>query len=396
MARTTVQKRGRRPEVTNVPMSAPPDLEQALYDLDIEVTGGDDDEVKGRCPYHEFYTGKSDNDPSWSVNRSTGQHNCFSCPYGGSFIGLVCDMLEIGAWDASKWIRQYGLNHERIQNLPEFEERKKPRTSAEVEEIDLADFTNPPQKALECRGISLDSAKFYGILWDEDELSWILPIRTPDGVLIGWQAKGEKRLGGRPDVKNHPKSMRKSVTLFGADVFPIGEPAVVQEAPLDCARILTAGVLGAVATFGDSFSDEQMNVLRDLTDEVVWGTDNDEAGRSAARMFRDGDAKTKRPAHSRRFKSRYLNYGMLPEGCKDVGEPEVADIHILRSIRGAQHALLADLGESDAVYRRAAPVPATSKKADGKPWSTAPRNGTGHRQDANSNRRRRGSGRGIR
>lgn len=391
---TTIPSRHQRKAATS--SSAPADLEQALYDLGIEVTGGDDDEVKGRCPYHVFYLGKEDGDPSWSVNRSTGWHNCFSCPGQGSFITLVTDMLDCSNFEAARWVSNYGLNMEQIENLPDYDERReRKKSSAVIEESDLLQFIRPPAEALAIRSISAEAARHYGVLWEPKHRAWILPIRMPDGVLIGWQSKGEKRMRSAQDVVlNHPKRMAKSLTLFGADVFPIGEPAVVLESPLDPARLLTAGLEGGVSTFGDKFSDEQMRVLRDLTDEVVWATDNDAAGRQAARIFRDGDPKTRRPAYARRFKARFLDYGLLLDA-KDIGEQDVEDIHILRAVRGAKHSLLADLGESD-VQRDATRLPGAGRRANGPARVPARGDGTGNRKNTNGNRRSRGTGRRIR
>lgn len=399
MMATTVRRRG-RPEV--IDLGAPADLEQALHDLGIEITKADDDEVWALCPMHAFYTGREDNHASWSINRTSGVHSDFSCPYKGNFITLVCDMLEVGPFEAARWIKQYGLNMEQIENLPEYEERKEKRrrNPLEVTEQDLAEFSNPPPEALAVRQISAEAAKHYGILWDPDKTEWILPVRMPDGRLIGWQRKGEKRLRRALVVaKNWPMHMAKSLTLFGADVFPIGHPAVVQESPLDCARLLTAGIEGGVSTMGDKFSDEQMRVLRDLTDEVVWASDNDDAGRAAARIFCYGDPTTNRPAWSRRFRARYLNYGMIPEGCKDIGgevDIPVDNVHIQRAVSNAQHELLANLGGADGVQRTAPPVPAANRGKDGRARKGAGSRRAGSGKVPNGNRRRGGTTRGIR
>jgi hypothetical protein len=373
-------------------------MERALFDLGIEVTKADDDEVWALCPGHERYTGREDSHASWSVNRITGVHSDFSCPYKGNFVTLVCDMLEVGGFEAARWISQYGLNMQQIEELPEYTERKvraPRRAPGEIHEEDLARFSRPPSEALDIRQISAEAARHYGILWDASKTEWIIPVRMPDGQLIGWQRKGEKRLRhGLVVASNYPKYM----TLFGADKFPVGQVAIVQEAPLDCARILTAGIEGAVATFGDKFSDEQMRVLRDLTDEVIWGTDNDEAGRAAARLFRDGDHETKRPAWSRRFTARYLHYGMLPDGCKDVGgevDNPVDNVHIQRAISSAQHELLADLGESNGVHRQLKGLPGPDRGAHGRAKPGAGRGRAGNRQVSNGNRRRGKAGRRI-
>lgn len=388
----------RRPE--GISGSAPADLEQALTDLGIEVLKADDDEVVARCPLHAYYTGKEDGSPSWSVNRQTGHHNCFSCQFGGSWIALVCELLEIGPFEAARWTKGYGLNLERAESIPEWDERAdtpKAKRSKIVAESDLAQFSTPPPEALDCRSITLESARHFGVLWEPSTTRWVFPIRLADGTLIGWQWKGEHRLrGGERTVKNWPFKVQKSLTLFGADVFPTGAPAVVVEGPFEPVRLHSAGMEGGLSTWGDKFSDEQMRVLRDLTDEVIWASDNDEAGRAMARVFRDGDVKTKRPAYARRFVSRFLNYDMLPGEPKDFGEPGIDNIHILRAVRGARHVLLADLGESSGIQRQAKAVSSTRVPNNGRarPGTSGVR--AGDRKDTANYRRNRKAGRGVR
>ena len=47
----------------------------------------------------------------------------------------------------------------------------------------------PTPKALSARRIDLEAAQHYGVRWDPSDGAWILPIRHPDGDLLGWQRK---------------------------------------------------------------------------------------------------------------------------------------------------------------------------------------------------------------
>lgn len=399
MTMATVQRR--QPAATSV-HAAPADLEQAMTDLGLYITKADDDEVWSKCPMHAYYTGKEDGNPSWSVNRVTGYHSCFSCPFGGSWIELVCELLECGPFEAARWTNGYGLNTRAIEELPAWEDRHEEparKRSREVGEEDLAQFSTPPPEAIECRDLTLEAVRHFGVLWEPSSVRWVFPIRMADGRLIGWQYKGEHRLrGGNRSVENWPKRVAKSKTLFGADIFPTGAPAVVLEGPHDPVRLYVAGMEGGVSTWGDKFSDEQMRVLRDLTDEVVWASDNDDAGKAAARLFRDGDKKTKRPAFSRRFSSRFLDYEMLPDGAKDIGTEGVADTHILRAVRAAKHSLLADLGESstDDVHRGDSRLPGSRNRDNARSWQGSRGVRTRLRQDDHGHLRNRKPGRGVR
>ena len=63
----------------------------------------------GRCPMHEQRTGKPDHHPSWSINRYTYVHSCFSCGYKGTLHGLLLDLTRRGARGSREDPRQRGL-----------------------------------------------------------------------------------------------------------------------------------------------------------------------------------------------------------------------------------------------------------------------------------------------
>ena len=50
------------------------------------------DELWAQCPQHKERTGREDKNPSWSINKDTGAHFCFSCGYKGSLHNLVRDL----------------------------------------------------------------------------------------------------------------------------------------------------------------------------------------------------------------------------------------------------------------------------------------------------------------
>ncbi len=68
----------------------------------------DGDEYLGLCPSHQ------DEKPSWSINRNTSKHHCFSCGFGGTATSLVIHALDMGrlGWqprDAWAWLKEQGL-----------------------------------------------------------------------------------------------------------------------------------------------------------------------------------------------------------------------------------------------------------------------------------------------
>lgn len=349
--------------------AAPADLERALHDLGVRISHGDDEEVHGWCPGHFKKMGREDRKPSWSVNRVTGYHNCFSCPYQGNFTELVMDMTRNNSpFAAARWIRQYGLNLEKALSLPTWDEQVQVdgrRPATEISEDRLAEFFHAiPEEELADRGLTREACDHFDIRWDADGDCWIIPIRMPDGTLIGWQEKGGTRRRGY--FNNVPKRVEKSLTLFGYHQFPEGGRAVLMESPLDVPCMWLSGVEGGLGTMGDSVSAEQMRLVRELTDELVVARDNDEAGWAEARRLRDGDTRAGRPAYRRMFVMSFYTYPRKPYR-KDPGECLPDERR--RGVRESVHALAADLGGGEP-----SPSPVRSARTSRRrttEWSTA-------------------------
>jgi DNA primase len=149
--------------------------------------------------------------------------------------------------------------------------------------------------------------------------TWVIPIRTAQGKLLGYQRKRGKY------VENVPEDMRKSRTLFGIDVFD-GGTAILVESPLDVVRLTSAGVDGGVAAFGAGVSKYQMNLLLEEADEIVLALDNDEAGILSTQKLK--------ATYGRRIPLLTLCYDYTPDA-KDVGEME-KDSQIRRAVDEAR------------------------------------------------------------
>jgi hypothetical protein len=153
-----------------------------------------------------------------------------------------------------------------------------------MSESRLAVFVDPPQSELDKRGISLEAAKEFGILWDASKKTWILPLRHPStNSLMGWQEKGTVTRS----FMNRPAGIAKSTTLFGVDNLQEGTVIVV-ESPLDVAHMRTEGVTDSiVAVCGSSISEDQVKLLRNSS-RVIAAFDNpnlDKAGKKASDEF---------------------------------------------------------------------------------------------------------------
>jgi hypothetical protein len=300
------------------------DVEGALESLGLtfDVRGH---EANSLCPMHFRRTGKEDHSPSWWINLDNGQHICFSCGYRGNLVQLVCDVKEFylpaiwgtedssydldagKAWLSSAMDVSPTAMLEALRSLPNYiREAPKP---IEMTDARLALFVEPPLDALSDRRLSLEAARKYKVLWDEPTSRWILPLRDPYfNRLYGWQEKGHRDRYFR----NRPAGIQKSKTLFGVENQK-DDVVIVVESPLDCLRLETAGIEGAVATCGAGASEAQVKLLR-ASDKVIVAFDNpklDQAGKKASDEFR---------AFARRYGMDvfYFNYG--DSGKKDPGD----------------------------------------------------------------------------
>lgn len=298
----------------------PGDVYSCLVELGIEVHRVSGDEVIGLCPGHVKRTGHPDSHPSWSVLAEdrvsddgsrvpAGTHNCFSCGYRGTFVGLVADVQGASWDDARAWVRQRGgiLRAKRV--LSRLERPQGPQdTTKNLNEASLALFTDPPAWALSQRLLDLNSARHYGVLWNPEgpqNGSWILPIRDPDRhTLWGWQEKNERWF------RNRPRDVTKSKTLFGYGQHD-SDTAIILESPLDCVRLHSVGIAGGLSSFGVAVSDEQMSLVRNVAEVVILALDAD----------RDGESYSK--AILNRWSGRGLSLRVLDythTSAKDIGE----------------------------------------------------------------------------
>ena len=302
------------------------DVEKVLLSLDLQLTAQRGDEVQGFCPMHKKRTGKEDQHPSWWINGLTGVHICFSCGYKGNIYTLVSDVKGIDYFDAKDFVNEdaeipVDALAKRIRELPQYIPAEEPLVMSEAR---LAVFTEPPIKELKKRFITPAAAKHHGVLWDEKNLAWILPIRDPDDyTLWGWQEKGST---GR-FFKNQPAGVKKSKTVFGVEVMAT-DILVVVESPLDVVRLAVAGVEGAVSTFGAILSDDQAKIIR-RADKVIAAFDNDDAGRKANEQMRV-------LARKYGIDLSYFNYSGI--NVKDAGDMTIDEIH--QGIETAKHMVL--------------------------------------------------------
>ncbi len=232
-------------------------------------------EIVGRCPGHVQRTGKEDHRPSWSVNKTTYLHFCFSCGYKGTLTQLLVDLTGAAPVDLVDELRRQSFL-QRIAVREEPEETVAPVISEWAITNLLADV---PRRLLELRWLDRSAVDRYQVRWNADTKQWVLPIRSARGDLLGAQYRQ------KGSVLTLPAGMQKSQTVFGYDVVEPFDYAVMVESPLDAVRLFGLGI-PAFATLGAFVSREQVTLMARCFSYVVLALDNDKAGKEATKIVK--------------------------------------------------------------------------------------------------------------
>jgi hypothetical protein len=200
-------------------------------------------------------------------------------------------------WTVQRRLIVNGLSGPKEQHEHEF--------AHTVDWTDYARFAPVPDKMLELRNLDKTTAHRYGIRWDTHNNSWITPIVSSMGALMGWQAKKQGWF------RNHPEGVKRGTTLFGIERVEYSTGLLV-ESPLDVVRfhsVVPTGV-SAVASFGASVTNDQINLLVDRFDHLILAMDNDETGQLATDRLR-----SLLPSFR-----RGLFFWRYPDTAKDIGD----------------------------------------------------------------------------
>ena len=278
-------------------------------------------EFKACCPFHDEKT------PSFTVSPAKGFYHCFGCGAHGTAIGFLMEYDHMSFVEAVE-----SLANMMGVDVPRNDGDKPARRYDELLSL-LADverhyqgcLRNSPAAVdyLKRRGIDGATAARFGIGYAPDAWSEVLdafgkstgaierllaaglvirkdsgshydrfrnrimfPIRDGRGRSIGF---GGRVLGdGEPKYLNSPETVlfhkgRELYGLFEArQALRQIDRLVVVEGYMDVVALARHGIEFAVATLGTATTEEHLNRLFRMTDDVVFCFDADRAGRAAA------------------------------------------------------------------------------------------------------------------
>lgn len=276
----------------------PASTEELLDQLGIRVSSVGQREISAHCPFHH------DSHPSFSINIESQLWTCYQCGRGGSVEMLLTEIGNVK--DPTEYLREIQLQRvARKRNAPAEPEPviSSEQTDPYLIQARFETFKRVPRWALESRDLRRRDVDHFNVKWDK---GWVIPITGEEG-LLGWQWK---RLDA---VRNYPRTVKKSLTLFGLKEASDTQIALV-ESPLDVVRLAAVGVT-AVSSFGAFVSKTQLRLLVEAADRIVLALDDDEEGqKQTARIF---------PYVSRFVATKRVQ---MPEGAKDPGDIEDDDV----------------------------------------------------------------------
>lgn len=278
----------------------------------------------GLCPFH------SEKSPSFSVNPERQMYKCFGCGVGGNVLTFVMEYENYSFPEAMEHLAERaGIS------LPKYKATDKQRQeenlrlalvqiNAKAASYYYAKLKSPQGKLgleyLRGRGLSDETILHFGLgyagqgggelyrylrhegyddrllqesgLFKMDERGvydkfWnrvMFPIMDINNRVIGF---GGRVMGdAKPKYLNSPetKLFDKSRNLFGLNYAKRGKrkKIILCEGYMDVIALHQAGFTGAVASLGTAFTEQQANLLRRYTEEVLLTYDSDAAGVKAA------------------------------------------------------------------------------------------------------------------
>ena len=278
-------------------------------------------EFKANCPFHDEKT------PSFTVSPAKGFYHCFGCGAHGTALGFLMEYDHMSFVEAVESLAgSMGIEVPREENQrPARRYDELFELLAKVERFYQTSLKNSKaaQNYLKGRGIDGATAKRFGIgfaapgwsnvldkfgksdesierllavgviirkdngsHYDRFRDRIIFPIRDSRGRCIGF--------GGRVTGDEEPKYLNSPETVLfhkGRELYGLYEARqairnierlVVVEGYMDVIGLARHGIDFAVATLGTATTDDHLNRLFRLTEDVFFCFDGDNAGRAAA------------------------------------------------------------------------------------------------------------------
>ena len=247
-------------------------VDQIIEKYNIRIATQTQDEYRCFCPIHE------ESNPSFSINKKTGNWICFSGCGAGNLISLTMKINKCGYQEAKKML--YGddnlLRYEEVHN--NCDTVKLPSVVALPEFFtNIKDKDNCPAYVL--NRMKLATAIEFGIGFCDEgyfQNRIIVPI-VQNKTAVGFVARD---YSGNAEKKYlFPKGFKSRDYIFNADNISSSEVILV-EGPFDAISMWEKGFRNTGCIFGIDISVRQVDIMiKKKIDSVVLCFDNDEGAK---------------------------------------------------------------------------------------------------------------------
>ena len=274
----------------------------------------------GVCPFHD------DHNPSMSVSNSKQMYKCFVCGAAGNVFNFVMDYEKISYYEAVKKVGDkiglsidigkieqkkdknpiydiYELSTKYYQNnlntssgkiarnylknrniledvINHFQIGLSPNNDSLVKLLESKNF---PKKILTSSGIALERDNR---LYDIYKNRIMFPLWDLNGNVVGFSG----RIYDDSDTSKYVNTMETEVFKKGnllynyhnaKEIARKEKEIIVVEGFMDVIRLYTIGVKNVVATMGTAITNNQANLIRKLSPNIILMFDGDSAGEKA-------------------------------------------------------------------------------------------------------------------
>jgi DNA primase len=282
---------------------------------------------KGLCPFH------SEKTPSFMVNEEMGLYKCFGCGAGGDVIKFLMEIEGIDFRDALERLaekagvklvsrkREDGDARTKMLEVMNLAARyyhwmltegnagreareylAKRNISAKLIETFNLGFSMQSWEGIvnylvKKKGYKIDilekvglvSRKEGGGVYDKFRGRIMFPLQDSSGKVVGFTGRVLPSIAkeGEPKYLNSPETplYHKSRMLYGfvqaKNAIREKKRVVLVEGQMDCISSFGAGVTETVAIGGTALTEDQVEILARLADQILLSMDADEAGNVA-------------------------------------------------------------------------------------------------------------------
>lgn len=278
-------------------------------------------EFKGCCPFHDEKT------PSFTVSPDKGFYHCFGCGAHGTAIGFLMEHdhmdfvdaveslantmgIEVPREEGQRPARSYDALFELVSRVARYFETQLKGNQAAIEYVkargidgatakrfsigyaptgwsNVLDKFGTSKEAIDrLLAVGLIIRKDNGQHYDRFRDRIMFPIRDSRGRVIGF--------GGRVLANEEPKYLNSPETVLfhkGRELYGLYEARqalrnierlVIVEGYMDVVGLARHGIDFVAATLGTATTDEHLNRVFRISEEIVFCFDGDRAGRAAA------------------------------------------------------------------------------------------------------------------